>query len=341
MQGFKARRLRPIRHIVAGLPRTVCRRGRLRLAALVALAACALVPEPALATEKLTDNARKVVLKVDGSGRAVVSFTRKGRRTNAVVWGAVNARPPTPTVRQVKFKIDYSGGYMRLGRPVWKTMRNRCRPYDGPRLPWLVTACKAPDGSYWAVQQFRRLLPNLGLNPWLRRQRARELHVSHWRGQPAKLDVWADWVMSFRYHELFGRLTYKGKPVHGFKATRSGAPLDGYGRLIYLDVYNSRLGRGWKRENSFLARKPDGHFCYHFLQRKRYAGYPAGPPRPPAQGARYRLTAGGPGVTPFVMRVVKGLPDFNASNPAHQRIEAEMNALKPSVVGGDTGCFFN
>ena len=310
---------------------------RLQLAVLMVLLSFAATAEVAGASEKLTDNASNVSLKVDNAGHAVVYFTRNGRRQHPVVWGAMNARHPSQSVPQVSFKIDYSGGYMRLGRPLWKTIRNRCRPYDGPALPWLVTACKAPDGSYWALQQFRRLLPNLGLDPWQPRQRARELHISHWKGETAKLDLWADWVMSFRYHEVFGRLTYRGRPVHGFQATRSGAPLDGYGRLIYLDSYNSALGRGWRRENSFLAGRPNGRYCYLFVPRNRYPNYPSGPRRPAAHGERYRLTAGGPGVTPFVMATTTGLPDFAASNPAHIRIEAALNPLKASLFG-DT-CF--
>jgi hypothetical protein len=298
----------------------------------LALGALAAAPE-ALASEKLTDNASNVSLKVDGSGHAVVYFTRNGRRMHPVVWGAINARHPSRNVPQVKFKIDYSGGYMKLGRPLWKTIQNRCRPYDGPPLPWLVAACKAPDGSYWALQSFRRLLPNLGLSPWARHQRARELHISHWKGEPAKLEVWADWVMSIRWHEVFGRLTYQGQPVYGFSSTRAGAPLDGYGRLIYLDTYNSRLGAGWKRENSFLAQRPNGRFCYMFVPRDRYAGYPPGPRRPPANGQEYRLTAGGPGVTPFVMAKVAGLPNYNGLNPDHVAHEALLNPIKRALFG--------
>ncbi len=192
-----------------------------------------------------------------------------------------------------------------------------------------MAACKAPDGSYWALQQFKRLLPNLGVDPWLPRHRARELQLSHWTGELPKLDVYADWVMSFRYHELFGRLTYRGKAVFGYKSSLSGEPLDTYGRLIFLDTYNSRLGAGWKRENSFLARRKGspGHFCYMFVQRNRYGGYPAGPPGPPANGERYRLTSRGPGVTPVIMTVVDGLQDYDV-DPDADRIEAAMNPLE-------------
>lgn len=325
---------------MVGVSRTVCRRRAGLLVVLATAAACLAAPGVAAASEKLTDNATKIVLKVNAKNRAVVSWTHGGVRRHAAIWGAVNARHPSRTRKQVSFTIDYSGGYKKLGFPLWKTIRNRCRRYDGPPLPWLVKACKAPDGSYWALQSFKRLLPNLGLSPWLPRQRARELHISHWKGPTAKLEVYADWVMSMRWHELFGRLTYKGKGVYGFKATRSGAPLDGYGRLIYLDTYDSALGPGWKRENSFLARRKGtpGHFCYHFVPRDRYAGYPEGPRRPPAHGARYRLTGGGPGVTPFVIARVKGLPDYDGSNPAHLQLESVMNQLKTNVVGDDPGC---
>jgi hypothetical protein len=50
--------------------------------------------------------------------------------------------------------------------------------------------------------------------------------------------------------------TKAGKPVHGFRSSRFGVPLDTYGRNIYLDTLGSGYGGGWKRENSFLAHRP-------------------------------------------------------------------------------------
>lgn len=322
---------------------TVCRRRATLLAALASVAACLVAPGAANASEKIVDNPAKPQLRVDAKGRAVVSWTKGGVRRHAAVWGAINARHPDPTRPQVKFKIDYSGGWRRLGFPLYKTIKNRCGKYDGPWIPWAVAVCKAPDGSYWALQSFQRLLPNLGLNPWLAYQRNRELHLSHWKGPIARLEVYADWVQSQRWHELFGRLTYKGVGVHGFETLGYGRPGDGYGRLIYLDTYNSALGAGWKRENSFLARRKatPGHFCYHFVPRDRYSWYPEGPRRPAAHGEKYRLTGGGPGVTPLVMTRVQGLADYDGGNPAHLAIEAEMNELKRTVVGPDDGCMGN
>ena len=56
-----------------------------------------------------------------------------------------------------------------------------------------------------------------------------------------------DWVQR-RYDHLYGKLTYRGKPVHGFRSTHRGNPLDTYGRNIYLDTFNSSYGSGWRRE---------------------------------------------------------------------------------------------
>src|SRR5207247_1338431 len=81
------------------------------------------------------------------------------------------------------------------------------------------------------------------------------LQRSHWSGPLAKLQVWSDWVYRGRFQQLFGRLTYRGRAVHGFGTTRYGAPTDHYGRLLYLDTYDSGYGSGWRRENSFVAHK--------------------------------------------------------------------------------------
>ena len=54
---------------------------------------------------------------------------------------------PSPALPQVRFERDYSGGLRLEHRAVWKTFRNECRPYDGPPLAYLVTACTAPDGT--------------------------------------------------------------------------------------------------------------------------------------------------------------------------------------------------
>jgi hypothetical protein len=292
-----------------------------RMLLLFSLVPLLLSAPTASASEIIDRDAQNVTLGVDASGQALVSYNVRGRAMHVRAWGAINARQPTLTRPQVSFAKDYSGR-------SWTSFRNRCGAYDGPSLAFLVRACTAADGSYWALQSWRRTLPNFDGRP-RRGLGARELHLSHWSGATAKLEAWTDWVYGGRFHHLFGRLTYAGKPVYGFAATRVGSPLDGYGRNIYVDTLDSRYGKGWRRENAFLAHRPTGIFCYGFY---RFT------PRGPGNGAQYRLTAVGPGVTPDVSIGIPGLHDYDPGNPADVEYERRQNGLLDSIVGVDKKC---
>jgi hypothetical protein len=285
-------------------------------------AALLLLSAPTASASEIIDrNAHAVRLGVDANGQALVTYKAGGRVMHVRAWGAVDARQPTKSRPQVRFRKDYSGRY-------WTSFRNQCRAYDGPALAFQVAACAAPDGSYWALQSWRRTLPNFdgrphsGLGTW-------ELHLSHWSGAIATLDAWTDWVYGGRYHHLFGRLMYDGKPVYGYTATRVGSPLDGYGRNVYVDTFDSRYGKGWRRENAFLAHQPTGVLCYGFYKFSS---------RGPGNGAKYRLTAIGPGVTPDVSTTLPGLHDFNPNSSADVAYERQQNALQDSVAGADKKC---
>ena len=304
-----------------------------------ALAAAA----PGHASQLIDRNATGVRLAVNAKGEALLTYRAHGKLRHVLAWGAVDALHPTSGKPQVRFKKDYAGGWGKYRRDYWRTFENGCHLYDGPKLAYLVTACGAPDGSYWAVQSWQTPLPDLGMTPWLPVHRAWELHLSHWKGPIAVLEVYSDWVYSGRFHELFGRLTYAGQPVYGFATTRMGAPTDSYGRLIYLDTLNSRYGKGWKRENSFVAHKPTGLFCYGFFQFDPTKGYPhpkgfPNTPRGPGTGERYRLTVNGPGVSPDVSVEIAGLHDFNPSNSADVEYERKQDALLFSMLGPDKEC---
>lgn len=254
----------------------------------------------ASASEIVDRNASKVSLKVARNGQALVSYNARGKRWNVLAWGAVNAIAPTTTRKQVEFKLDYSGGYGTYKRDVWKTFKNACQPYDGPELHWLVTACKAPDGSYWALQAWQRMLPNYGLNPTAK-QAVWELRLSHWSGALPELQVNLNWAYR-KYHHIFGSFTYLGKPVYGFKSTPAGVPLDTFGRNLYVDTFDSAYGKGWKRENSFLMHRNTGLFCYGFYRHGN---------RPEGNGTRYRATIIGPGVAPDIYWEAKALEAYD------------------------------
>ena len=147
------------------------------------------------------------------------------------------------------------------------------------------------------------------------------------------------WVYDGRFQSIFGRLTYDGQPVYGFGTTRRGAPTDGFGRLVYLDTYDSVYGPGWYRENSFVVHNPSGVFCYGFYPFD-VAGYPhpdgQNGRRGPGVGTEYRLFAEGPGVTPDIAALVPGSHPYSRGDQAD--IEQERAAAAQIRGWGDKAC---
>jgi hypothetical protein len=278
-------------------------------AATVAVAALAVaLASPVRASERIGMNTSRVSLSVDAAGKAVVSFRESGRRRTVLVWGAVNARPPEPRRAQTRFRLRFQ---------AHARVANSCASYDGPRLAWLVAACRARDGSYWALQRWQRLLPGRGKRP-SPREALWELRISHWRGALPEFTVKLDWAYR-RYDHLYGWYSYLGTPIHGFRVTRTGVPRDSHARNVYLDTFNSAYGRGWRREGGFLTQKPRGNFCWGFFPRE---GRPAG------SGERYRATVIGPGVMPDMYWESPALGPYNVD---HDRAaNAEQRALAGS-----------
>ena len=242
------------------------------------------------ASQLIDRNAHDVRLAVDTKGEALITYTAGGKLKHVLAWNAINAIAPTHSRAQVEFRLDYAGGWGKTHTDAWKTFGARCGPYDGPPLAWKVAACKAPDGSYWALQSWQRMLPNYGGVPNAQ-QATWELRLSHWTGDLPVLTIGTDWAWH-QWDHLYGTYTYAGQPVFGFKSTSAGNPLDSFGRNIYVDTLDSAYGAGWKRENSFLAHSGTGVFCYSF---NPHGSHPAG------KGVKYRATVEGPGVTPDVM----------------------------------------
>jgi hypothetical protein len=306
--------LEALRMRVSGTVRNSPDRARRALVVAVAAVLAAALAPTGGASELVARDGTDVELTVSSAGRAVLSYTRTGRRFHVAAWGAVDAAQPTPEGRQVSFSLDYAP-------PRGSGVRNTCGPYSGPPLAWLVTACTAPDGSHWAVQSWQRRLPNYGL-PAERDRAAWELRLSHWSGPIAKLTVRSNWAYR-RFDHLFGRLTYRGVPVHGFASTPSGEPLDSFGRNLYVDTYDSSYGSGWRRENGFLVHRPTGVFCYGFY---RHEGRPSG------EGTRYRATVIGPGVTPDVTWEGRPLRPYSRTR------DLQLHAEQRELYRGDEVC---
>jgi hypothetical protein len=292
------------------------------LVLLAAVLATAVVSSTASASQLIDRNASGVKLAVNAKGEALVTYTAAGKLKHVLASGAVNAIAPTTARKQVEFKLDYAGGWGKYHRDYWKTFGAKCGAYDGPALAWDVTACKAPDGSYWALQAWQRMLPNYGLAPnatssvW-------ELRLSHWTGALPVLTISTDWAWH-QWDHLYGTFTYGGSPVYGFKSKGSGEPLDTFGRNIYVDTFDSTYGGGWKRENSFLTHTGTGVFCYSFN--------PHGS-RPDGKGTKYRATVEGPGVTPDVM--------WEGASPGTYDRAADLVANDAIAQLGDKQCKAN
>jgi hypothetical protein len=293
---------------------------------MLAMLAAALVWVPATDASTLVDrHATGVSLKVNARGVALLTYRTKGVARHVLAWGAVNAS-------RTHHRLDYSGGWKsRVGD--WRTFRNRCGPYTGPAIPFVTAACTAPDGSHWAVQEWVRLKANFG---GVRGER--ELRLAHWSGEPASLEIYADWSRyrdgaGQHYHHLFGRYTYEGRPVFGQRSTPTGVPLDRYGRNVYIDSLDSDYGPGWRRVNAFLARSPRGQFCFEFGPKVGF-GPSAEAHTGRSASNRYRASVIGPGVSPDVFVAFDG-----PGETYDDAWDGEMNALQRELVGHPSrGC---
>ena len=296
-------------------------RAKLTCASVLAVLGAACLAPDAAASQLIGRNGTHVKLEVNRAGRAMLTYRVDGRVRHVLAWGAVNARNPATARRQVAFKVDYSGGWGAFHQSVWKTFKNVCRPVS-VRLAWVVAACDAPDGSTWAVQRWQRGLPNYGLAADAL-QASWELRLSHWIGPVPSFEVHFGWAYG-RFQMIYGRFSYLDRPIYGFHSTPQGAPLDSYGRLVYVDTYDSLYGTGWHRENSFLTHKGTGGFCY---------GFYAHGERPSGQGQRYRATAIGPGALPDMY-----WEDTPPSQTYDRSLDLAADENMRSLLAGDGAC---
>jgi hypothetical protein len=277
-------------------------------AAVVAAAALGVSPLAASASEIVDRDVTNATLEVDAAGStALVTYTDRGGAVHHVLyWGAVDWGK--------RFRRDYSGGWGSK-HADWRTFTNACKPYDGPPLDLLVAACDAPDGSYWALQDWQRLVPNYGGTTG-----AEELAISHWSGQPGVLAIKTDWSYHGRWRHLYGTFTYHGRPVFGNRWTKDGVPLDRTGRNVYVDYHDT--DGVWKRENAFLTHPQTGGFCYTFSTHAGRVG----------NGDDYRATVIGPGVSPIV-RV-----EFAPPAPFDEVAELTAHEDQLGMLGPDRRC---
>jgi hypothetical protein len=306
--------------------------------ATLALAAASVWAGAAPAAGLFSDtDVKNPTLKVNGKGIALVTYqTQAGATRHVLVSGAVNAVPhpdaQNPSLKQQAFTFDYSGGWKsQKNAKYWQTLKDTCKPYDGPALPLLVVACKAADGSYWSLQSWQRNLPMRGFDPWTAKQKAFELWVAHWTGPLPELEIYRQWTYGGQQQGFFGRLLYQAQPVFGTRSP-SASVQDPWARNITIDVLDSDYGPGWRHDTQINTHPVNGGFCYSFVPQVPPKGYPSDQPNGNGLGTRWRVLVSGPGVTPIITWEGDKLGPFDAAKAA------ETQKAFDSILGGDQHC---
>ena len=149
----------------------------------------------AAASELIGRDGGRAGLQVNGAGQAHVTCPRTAS-PGTLSPGMRSTHAGPGRVPQVSFQLRY-------GR---RSSSRRRGGYDGPPLAWVVAACKASDGSYWALQRWQRLKPNDGgkRGEW-------EVRPSHWSGAVPVLRALTDWAYR-RFDHLYGRSPTRGSP---------------------------------------------------------------------------------------------------------------------------------
>ena len=215
-----------------------------------------------------------------------------------------------------------------------------CGRYDGPALPNIVAACKAPDGSYWAAQSWPQPLPNLGFTPWSPELRANWLEVSHWTvrsrsSRPARTGCTAG---ASRRSSAATRISARRSTA---SARRASARRPTASAASSISTRTTRCTVGLATRELVRHSQPDRRLLLRLLLVRSDEGRLQASARldgeaRPRRGEKYRLLASGPGVTPNVATIVDGLHAFDPANPADVAWQTQQSSILLSW--GDKSC---
>lgn len=209
---------------------------------LCALLAC-LAAGRAQASVMVAADAREAALRVDAAGDAEVTWTAGAGGRRSLVIGRNGA---------LRFGGGLAGGDV-------------SHPTSAVAIPMARVVRQTPDGSFYALQAWRRL-PGGPV----------ELRFSRWRGEPTKLTLQAV-CCKWGSENVQGTASFQGRPIFGQHSTSQGVPLDPFGRNVYLDTFR---GGHWQRMMGILTHRPTGFFSLWirpFWLGTRYRGTMIGP----------------------------------------------------------------
>lgn len=194
---------------------------------------------PAQASVKVVGDATGARLCVNADGSAQVS------------WEHSRETPARVAVIDAVGRVTY-------GHPTCTT--SAARPAPDVRIAMALVVVRDPAGRLHALQEWKRL-PEGPV----------ELRYARWTGAPTLL------TLREVGPRVIGELSFHGRPVHGFRSTSQGVPLDPFGRNVYLDSFR---GGAWTRMMGILTHRPTGAFRLWI--------------RPHWEGTRYRGRVIGP-----------------------------------------------
>ena len=74
----------------------------------------------ASAAQLVDRSATGLRLAVNTKGEALLTYRANGTLRHVLAWGAINASPSATGTKQVKFKLDYAGGWGKYRSLYWQ-----------------------------------------------------------------------------------------------------------------------------------------------------------------------------------------------------------------------------
>ena len=273
---------------------------------------------------------RNIKLAVNAKGTALVTYSVRGKVTHLLAWGAVNARqrPSSPRIKQVEFKLDYSGGW-KHHRLTWKTLQEHVRRLRRPRSPvardrlqgaerLVLGAAELADGAARTSASRRGSAsrrPGGCTSPTGPATSRSSTSTRTGSTAAASRRSSGSTRTRARASAASARRAWARRPTATAGCSSSTRTTRPTGRAGCARTPSSRTGRPGCSATASTPRNPwVGGYAHPRSTPNRKRG--------PGTGEQYRITAPRAGVTPDVMWQGPGLHAYDRHNPADVSLES-------------------